>query len=97
MRRRWPRQSAFTWKESSELSVPGSFKSGTLLGPFIGICKTKLGLSDEILSEDKIQELSDIVEYANQFHHDTSLSYINSRELLTYVEELWNLLRLARQ
>ena len=76
---------------------PGSFKSGALLGQFIGICKTKLGLSDEILSEDKIQELSDIVEYANQFHHDTYSATVNSRELLTYVERTLEFARLARQ
>ena len=54
------------------VACPGEFPPGSLLGQFIGICRQKLGQSDEILNEIEIRELKEIVEYANRFHHNTN-------------------------
>ncbi len=48
------------------------FKAGAMLGPFIGLCRQRLGGSSQILSQGRIDELEAIKEYANLFHHDTN-------------------------
>ena len=54
------------------VACPGHFSSGSMLGPFINTCRQKLGETDEVLNQATLQELKDIVEYANRFHHDTN-------------------------
>lgn len=72
------------------VACAGNFPPGTLLGPFLGDCGNRVGRSDEVLSEDMIQELTHIVEYANRFHHDTNPAWqtevINATELLGFVK-----------
>ena len=67
------------------VAYPASFPPGTLLGPFIGVCNQRKGTAAQILSESDIQELKDLLEYANKFHHDTNPAWeteaINDREL----------------
>jgi hypothetical protein len=46
-----------------------------LLGPFLGLCKQRLGKPDEILNVKDIAELQDLLEYANKFHNDTNAAY----------------------
>ena len=71
------------------IMYPGNYSTETLLGHFIGICREKLGHPTEIMSEELVQELADISEYGNLFHHDTNQAWqntaINGNQLLGYV------------
>ena len=72
------------------VACPGNFPPGKLLGPFIEECSHKVGNPGETLSKDITQELHDIVEYCNRFHHDTNPAWtaedINATELLGFVQ-----------
>jgi len=67
------------------VAYPAAFPPGSLLGPFIAICEQRAGQSNEILNQADIDELRDILPYANRFHHDTNTAYqtaaINDQEL----------------
>jgi len=69
---------------------PGEFPPGTLLGPFREECNRRAGTSNKILSVTAIQQLQDLIEYANKFHHDTNPAWeteiINDGELRDFVE-----------
>jgi hypothetical protein len=64
------------------------FPPGSLLGPFIGMCQQRVGTPQEILSATDTAELRDLLDYANQFHHDTNPVWqtvtINDRELIHF-------------
>jgi wobble nucleotide-excising tRNase len=68
---------------------PKFFIPGTLLGPFINICRQRIGTQEQILNDQQINELENIKEYANRFHHDTNPQWqtatINDGELSGYV------------
>ena len=72
------------------VACPSDLPPGKLLGSFIGECRQKFGNPNEILSKDTTQELDDIVEYGNRFHHDTNPAWetgeINATELLGFVK-----------
>ena len=72
------------------VACPGNFPPGKLLGRFIKECRHKCGKPGEVLSKDMAQELRDIVEYCNRFHHDTNPAWtaedINATELLGFVQ-----------
>lgn len=65
------------------------FPAGTLLGPFRGICSQRVGTPQQILSQADLDELRDIVDYGNLFHHDTNAAWetevINSTQLEGFV------------
>lgn len=71
------------------VACPEHFPPGTLLGPFRNLCQQRLGTAQQILGAGDTQELSDLVEYANRFHHDTNPAWeteiINDAELLGFV------------
>lgn len=71
------------------VSRPEHFPPGTLLGPFRGLCEQRVGTPAEILSQPQIDELRDLVEYANRFHHDTNAAWetehVNAQELEGFV------------
>lgn len=77
---------------------PEHFPPGTLLGSFRNACRQRLGTPQEILDGAATQELDELVEYANRFHHDTNPAWeteaINDGELRGYVERA---LRFARR
>ena len=79
------------------VAFPDLCPPGRLLGQFIDICRQKLGSAEEVLSECKIQDLDEIVEYANQFHHDTNPAWetaaINGQELQGFVRRTLSLTR----
>ena len=60
------------------------------LGPFRGICEQRVGTPAQVLDRHYTQELRELVEYANRFHHDTNPAWeteaINDAELLSYVQ-----------
>lgn len=72
------------------VAYPEHFEPGTLLGPFIARCRQRAGGSDEILSPTEIQELNELKEYANRFHHDTNPAWetevINDAELRGFAQ-----------
>jgi wobble nucleotide-excising tRNase len=72
------------------VAYPEHFPPGMLLGPFRNLCQQRVGTPQEILGAADTGELSDLVEYANLFHHDTNLAYatvgINDAELRGFVD-----------
>jgi wobble nucleotide-excising tRNase len=71
------------------VAYPEHFPPGKLLGQFRGICAQRVGTPQQILSQADIDELSDIVDYGNLFHHDTNAAWetevINSTQLEGFV------------
>lgn len=71
------------------VASPEYFPPGTLLGPFRHLCSQRVGTAQEILVVATLQELGDITEYANRFHHDTNPAWetatINDGELEGFV------------
>lgn len=71
------------------VAFPQHFPPGTLLGPFLGLCRQRLEQGERVLDEGKMRELGELVEYANRFHHDANLAWeteaINDTELRTFV------------
>jgi wobble nucleotide-excising tRNase len=71
------------------VAYPENYPAGTLLGQFRGICEQRVRAAQEILSQADINELRDLTEYANRFHHDTNptwqTQHINDAELLSFV------------
>jgi wobble nucleotide-excising tRNase len=72
------------------VACPEHFPPGTLLGPFLGRCRQRVGQSNEILGQDATRELGELTEYANRFHHDTNPAWetevINDAELRSFVQ-----------
>ena len=74
------------------LAIPAlhrEFPASTLLGTFRNVCQQRVGTAREVLTQQDTDELSNLVEYANRFHHDTNPSWetevINDRELHGFV------------
>lgn len=72
------------------VAYPATFPPGTLLGPFIGICRQRAGTPAQILSASDTTELRELLDYANRFHHDTNPAWqtvlINDQELKQFCE-----------
>ena len=71
------------------VACPEHFLPGMMLGAFRGLCEQRVGSPQEILDSGVTQELRDLVEYANRFHHDTNPAWetaaINDGELQGFV------------
>jgi len=71
------------------VAYPEHFPPGTMLGQFRNLCVERVGMPQEILDQADINQLGDLVEYANLFHHDTNPAYqtqhINDAQLLDFV------------
>jgi wobble nucleotide-excising tRNase len=71
------------------VACPEHFPPGTMLGVFRGLCEQRTGTAQEILDAATTQELRDLIEYANRFHHDTNPAWetvvINDSELQGFV------------
>lgn len=72
------------------VSYPAHFPPGMLLGPFIGLCEPRVGTPNEILSRQDVDELRDLLDYANAFHHDTNAAWetelINDQQLVQFAQ-----------
>ncbi len=70
------------------VACPSHFPPSALLGPFLAECTQKLGTPSQILSSSNVNELRQLLTYANRFHHDTNPAWqtvaINDAELLNY-------------
>jgi wobble nucleotide-excising tRNase len=79
------------------VAFPEHFPPGTLLGYFLDKCRQRIGTPQEILNAQDTQELSDLLEYANRFHHDTNAAWeteaINDGELTGFVQRALNFAR----
>lgn len=71
------------------VACPEHFPPGMLLGPFRNLCDQRVDTPQQILDRAATDELRDITEYANRFHHDTNAAWetevINDTELLGFV------------
>ncbi|MDT0619527.1 AAA family ATPase [Salinisphaera sp. P385] len=71
------------------VAYPEHYPPGTLLGPFREKCSQRVGTHEEILRQADIDELRDLVDYANVFHHDTNPAWetevVNSAQLEGFV------------
>jgi wobble nucleotide-excising tRNase len=72
------------------VAYPQQFPASTLLGPFRNLCDQRVGTTQEVLSRPDTNELANLVEYANRFHHDTNPAWetevINDGELRGFVD-----------
>lgn len=72
------------------VSFPADFPPGTLLGPFIGVCRQRLGQPNQIMVAADIDELDRLKTYANRFHHDSNAAWqtvaINDQELTGFAQ-----------
>lgn len=80
------------------VAFPEQFPPGTLLGPFLNACRHRLRTPQQILDDRSTQELDELVEYANRFHHNTNPAWeteaINDGELRGFIDRA---LRFARR
>jgi hypothetical protein len=49
------------------VAYPNIFTPGSMLGRFQGLCDTRAGTSQEIMSATNAQELRALLDYANRF------------------------------
>lgn len=70
------------------VAYPIDFPPGSLLGPFIGICQQRVGEPNQLLAAGDVNELRDLLDYANKFHHDTNAAWetelINDQQLVAF-------------
>jgi wobble nucleotide-excising tRNase len=70
-------------------ACPDTFPPGTLLGPFHTRCEQEYSHPTQILNRHQMDELYDLKEYSNRYHHDTNPVWeteaVNDGELLGYV------------
>ena len=71
------------------VAYPEHFPPGALLGPFRNLCRQKIGTLQQILDANDTEELTNLLEYASRFHHDTNPAWetetINDAELVDFV------------
>jgi len=72
------------------VACPEHFPTGTLLGPFRNLCTQRVGTPQQILDVHATEEMRNLVEFANRFHHDTNAAWetaaINDGELQGFVQ-----------
>jgi wobble nucleotide-excising tRNase len=57
------------------VACPEDFPPGTLLGPFRNLCAQRVGTPRQVLDAQAVQELGDLIEYANSYHHETNAAW----------------------
>ncbi len=72
------------------VAYPDVFTPGSLLGEFINTCRQRLNGPQQLLDADDVQELREILTYANLFHHETNQNFqtevINDGQLATFAQ-----------
>ena len=72
------------------VSYPNHFPAGFQLGQFLGKCSNRLSSGEKILSQENLDKLDQLCDYAHRFHHATNPEYqsainnINDQELLGF-------------
>jgi wobble nucleotide-excising tRNase len=54
------------------VAYPADYPPGGLLGPFINRCQTRLPGANPVMPAADLQELRDLTDYGNRFHHDSN-------------------------
>ncbi len=71
------------------VAFPAYFPAGSLLGPFVDRCRRQVAAGQPILTERLTNELWELVNYANRFHHDSNWNahneIVNDQELVGFV------------
>lgn len=79
------------------VAYPNIFTPGSMLGRFQGLCETRAGTPQEIMSTTSAQELRALLDFANRFHHDTNPVYatelINDAELTDFTRRTLSFIR----
>jgi len=72
------------------VAYPEHFAPGDMLGKFVNLSRQRIGTPQQILDGPRTQELDDLLEYANKFHHDTNRAWetevINDGQLVDLVK-----------
>lgn len=70
------------------VAFPSEFPAGSLIGPFIDVCRGRVGQANQMLDQPNIDELQQLKDYGNRFHHDSNAAWqteiINSQELESF-------------
>jgi wobble nucleotide-excising tRNase len=84
-------------------SFPDHYEPGKPIGHFVQHCKNALAAGTPVLSEERIAEIDDFLEYANLFHHSTNqtswrdaLSNVNETELHSHARDCIALIKKMR-
>lgn len=80
------------------VAYPHLCKPGTLIGAFVGAARGALSRGDPSLSADDLNELEELKDYANLFHHDTNPTnhrsiVINTAQLRSYCRRTLEFIR----
>ena len=79
------------------VAYAGGCPPGTMLGSFLADCDQRLGTAEELLSQGDIEELRELKDYANRFHHDPNPAHeseaINDQELVDFVRRTLSFVR----
>jgi wobble nucleotide-excising tRNase len=79
-------------EQFTRVAYPDHFPPGSLLGPFIGVCRDRLGTPRQIMVLADVDEFRALLDYANKFHHNTNLAYetetINDSELTHFAQRV---------
>ena len=51
---------------------PGEFPPGSLIGQFLRISRDRVAAGTPIIAQQRIDELQDLLDFANRFHHDAN-------------------------
>lgn len=74
------------------VAYPAQFPPGTMLGQFRNVCVQRLGSAQQVLDQADTNELGDLTEYTNLFHHDTNSAWqsqhINDAQLVDFVRRI---------
>lgn len=74
------------------VAYPENFPPSTLIGPFLNRCQHRLGQVNQLLDQAAINELRDLKDYGNNFHHGTNPAWqtqaINSQELTGFCQRV---------
>ena len=72
------------------VAYPAEFPPGTMLGPFVALCRQRIGQQNQIIAVADADELDRLRNYANRFHHDSNSAWqtaaINDQELAGFAE-----------
>lgn len=78
-------------------AYPLDFPPGTMIGQFLKTCRKQARAERPLLSAEDMEELRNILDYANSFHHDTNRACdresINDMELYDFVLRTVNFTR----
>lgn len=79
------------------VAFPANFPPGGKLGQVVQVSQQRLGGANELLSTADTQELRDLLDYANRYHHDTNTAWqteiINDQELTRFTGRVLNFIR----